>query len=173
MNRSSSYSGRDMAYVRVSIGKMPFKEIAEALQVSVAVLKKQCWVWRERGYRIPYERKVDVGTITTRTEHGKSVRYQKTQFGWERLAMDVISVRRTARVKKVIKPLITSAVRMPAKPENKRMKPIPTRLPDKNKIPFFIPELRMTVMVSPHANTTEVRTKYLDQREFNLKRALA
>ncbi len=41
------------------------------------------------------------------------------------------------------------------------------------KVPFFIPELRMTVYVSPEANTNEIREKYIGQRDHNRKTVAA
>lgn len=171
-NHKKKYTGRHMAYVRMMVYKKSFSEIAADLGVTPIALKKRCHLWRSKGYRVPKVKGVDVGSISTRMRRGKPVKFIKTEAGWSMMpGQDGKRGRKQGWSKDLVKPempVVKSYTTQQREKPKKIVKVFSTRVHEA-KVPFYIKELRMTVYVSPDAKMSDIRAKYIGQRDHNRK----
>jgi len=178
-NHNKKYTGCHILYVCANISEMSMKDLAAYIGVTVAAIKKAITLWRNEGYPIAHQRIVQVGTRTIRNERGRDVAFIKTETGWERQGLDPSQYRYQgrqpgAKQKKPTKGKITTRVindpafalrQLPVKKEVKVFK----NRAHEAKVPFYIPELRMIVEISPGADRQSIKAKYIDQRAKALK----
>jgi len=173
-NRNKKYTGCHILYVCANISEMSMKDLAAYIGVTVPAIKKAITGWRSEGFKIAHQRIVEVGTRTIRNERGRDVAFIKTETGWERQGLDPSQYKYQgrqpgAKQKKPTKPKITSliihdpALSLRQIPAKKEVTVFKTRIHEA-KVPFYIPELRMTVEISPKADRKAVKEKYMAQR---------
>lgn len=163
-----------LPFVKENIATLSYDKIADRIGCSVPALRQQLKRWRKNGLittKSSYRPKATIGEVRQRNERGVTVEWIKTENGWERIKKPTAPKKKTPKKEVVKKTDMVVRTDGNRRRKKKVERVFETRKQDlTNKTTLYIPELRMTVYVSKDANVTEVRRKYLDQREFNLKK---
>lgn len=163
---------KHLPYVQTNISSLPYDVIAAHIGCPPDAIRQQILRWRKAGLVTGesfYRRKAEIGEVRKRIERGVECDWIKTEKGWQRVYKPKKKAVKKMKEKKVSAKK-SIAIKYPKRLAKVVKKYEPRRDDLSKRQAVFIPELRLTVYADKNADPQDVRKKYLEQREFTLKK---